>query len=100
MNYKVYRYELWGNERDGFDCNNQFRVGEVELKDNDNSSITTMLREVRALLDGYSYAFTENKSGHLRAKDAQQWDLNWSDEYFADITYRGTPVGSIEAIQL
>jgi len=97
--YKIYRYELWGNEKDGFDCNNQFLLGMVDIKA--NSSDRQILREyIRPSFDGYSYAFTENKSGHLRAKNAQQWGLNWSDEFFADITYRGTAVGSIEAIQL
>lgn len=94
--YNVYRYELWGNEKDGFDCNNQFLLGVIDIEE--NSSDKQILREyIRPSFDGYSYAFTENKSGYLRGNDASQWGLNWSmDEFFADITYRGTAVGSLE----
>lgn len=93
--YNVYRYELWGNEKDGFDCNDQFLLDTIDIEE--NSSDKQILREhIRSLLDGYSYAFTGNKSGYLRGDNASQWGLNWSDEFFADITYRGTPIGSLE----
>lgn len=95
MEYNVYRFELWGNEKDGFECNNQFMIGSIELMHNEGDKAA--LRMVRDLLDGYSYAFTENKSGFMKAKNASDWGFNWSDENYADITYRGTPVGSLEA---
>lgn len=46
--YNIYTYDVWGNEEDGFDVNDRFKLGTLELSDadvNSDSRLANRLKE-------------------------------------------------------
>lgn len=91
----VNRLELWGNIKDGFDCNNVFRSETVRMSDPEALKRyldTWAKRNVRE-----SLPYKENgKRYHTCGR--QCFKCEWTSDTFADIVCgkTGTTIGTIE----
>ena len=53
--YRVYDYELWGNEKDGYTVNNSYRTEEiVELEQNISNSELIQVLKKKGVIKKYS----------------------------------------------
>ena len=75
--YRVYDYELWGNEKDGYTVNNSYRTEEiVELEQNISNSELIQVLKKKGVIKKYS----RNSSINL-----------YGDEEVIYIDYKGNP---------
>lgn len=93
--YAFRRYELWGNEKDGFDCNNVYTVASEDIATTEETQERILRRWARDVFTGYGYAFSENRTGYLRRYGIE---IEWTDEWTWAVLYRGTEVGCIELV--
>lgn len=87
----VVRADLWGNERDGFDWNDSFKIGTVAVKGEPTERrLTTIARDHFA---GYELARTESLSLPMTRRGIA---VEWQDKGVFDVVYRGSIVGRLD----
>lgn len=87
--YKMVRYELWGNARDGFDTNNFYNAGTLRA----DAGKRTLLSAVRDAFSGYSFAWSESVSRPM-VRDAIK--LNDLCNGVILVEYHGHAVGEVQ----
>lgn len=90
--YKIVRAELWGNARDGFDTNNWFTLQTITRAE--PLTDRWLLRIVRDLFEGKSFAWSENKSTYMSRKGIMLDDIG--AESMIQVSYRGYYVGEVQ----
>ena len=49
--YELYSYDVWGNEEDGYEVNDSYKIGKIELEDTEDNSIIEALKQFGFLKD-------------------------------------------------
>jgi hypothetical protein len=89
MTIRIQEFELWGNFKDGFDCNNAstiLTVQTIEDLPDDN--------EIFQMFSGKSFPLNENSFNSLPVA-SKHYSIDWADDMYADICYKDQPIGSI-----
>ena len=77
--YQLWTYDVWGNKKDGFDVNNRFKEGIVEIpEDATNREFLKIVRKAISIKRGYHHA---------------DFDIDGEPEYTLYVTYTGTSLG-------
>lgn len=105
---KVIRAELWGNYRDGFDNNGNYKIGEFETdKDLEETELSpkSIVKIAREWFAGCSFPLNESSSNFIGQK-SKRLTVEWQSELvdyltgnvigaIYDVSYRGTYIGEI-----
>lgn len=73
--FEVHNLDVWGNAVDGYDVNNSFRCGEVDIPDNaDHAAIIRALKDAGLIRAGVRAAHLETEGDDLfiHISDARQ----------------------------
>lgn len=92
--YKIFKFELWGNLKDGMDSNNQFAIGRTDYAGGAEDP-EAYARSI------FSIALPHTKNGvSVHSCHGKCLQFEWSDESYADILCKkyGQVIGSIEQI--
>ena len=92
--YKIFKFELWGNLKDGMDSNNQFAIGRTDYAGGAEDP-EAYARSI------FSIALSRTESGvSVHSCHGKCLHFEWSDESYADILCKkyGQVIGSIEQI--
>lgn len=92
--YRVFKFELWGNLKDGMDSNNQFAIGRTDYAGGAEDP-EAYARSI------FSIALPCTESGvSVHSCHGKCLQFEWSDESYADILCKkyGQVIGSIEQI--
>jgi hypothetical protein len=88
---QIIRYDLWGNEKDGFENNDSFHVGTETLPANYGDNM--IKRIVNPYFVGMGFCLSLNRKAHyIVAKDLH---YIWEADDFISIEYRGQVVGEL-----
>lgn len=95
----TYKFDLWGNIQDGFDCNDQWDIDELH---SDDLAFLQDAMEYRAR-ENFSKTLPLDGTGNeefIAAGD--DLEFQWSDEQYADIVSKehGVIVGSIQIAEI
>jgi hypothetical protein len=91
---RINRFDLLGNEQDGFDNNNTLHCGTEEI--NDNYGDAALRKWVLKYFVGADYNIKEASDHYMVAKDISVvWEEPGIYDAFAIIEYRGQPVGEL-----
>lgn len=94
--YKIFKFELWGNLKDGMDSNNQFAIGRTDYAGGAEDP-EAYARSI------FSIALPRTESGNsVHLCHGKCLDFRWSDEKYADIFCKKYDqiVGSIKQTSL
>ena len=101
----IIKFDLWGNEKDGFDNNDSTRINRHDLLDGFDGDAGLQLLEIaQDEFSGYSYAMSANKIVEMKPKAiAIEWSSGDANELIDgeydietwDVNYRGNLVGEL-----
>ena len=83
MKYRLYTYDLWGNEKDGYDVNNVY-ASEITIDIDPNAHDETIIKKIKASMP------VQQRKRRYRSKD---FIVEGGDtpECFIWITHKGVP---------
>lgn len=93
--YRVFKFELWGNLKDGMESNGQFAIGRTDYAGGAEDP-EVYARSI------FSIALPRTESGNsVHSCHGKCLDFSWSDEYYADIFCKryDQVIGSLELIE-
>ena len=98
----VYRADLWGNNKDGFDWNDTWHIGieEIETAQAELSE-KTLLTVARNYFEGTPIALSENKTvGMSRRNISIEWTDSNEDEECWQIHWNARAVGELRVTKV
>lgn len=91
----IRRFELWGNCKDGFDCNNSFKVDEFDTDVDGTAEVIE--RAVKRECDSFQSLPLTERGGRIHYHSSRCLRLDWSDDCYADVvcTSKDVAVGEV-----
>jgi hypothetical protein len=106
VKYELTSFDLWGNLKDGFECNDSYSQGIFDGNE--------LLEHVKNTFEGFPLALNDGCGRHskrylhidhpgnsnTRYVPRSKVNLDWSDDTYADVVDKttGTVIGSVTAI--